>query len=147
MTVNVGIRMSNIGEYLRVFVVDVEKEEMYEMDMPNTLKDMKRLTGAGCIDIDDILIGDMQLKAIFGSTVNDKMHISCINPEGKTVYRGNIIIVASRKEPDGVEMLCGLNDEEIKALLYNTGLMTIDASGNTGEKYNAYVLCNIKVKQ
>lgn len=142
MGVNVGIRMTNIGEYLRVFVIDVLKEEMGEQEMANTLKDMKYITGAKTIDIGDITVAGMPFKLIFSATVNDSMHISAVDGDGKPVFRGNIIAVGTEKLKGGTEVLRSLTDDEVFLLMANTGLMAIDSAENGG-LYNAYVLCNV----
>ena len=138
--VNVGIRMSNIGEFLRVFVVDVEKEEIKMIDMPNTLRDMKKLTKASCIEIGDIEVQGQAFKAVFGSKVKTNQHISCADVDGKVVYRGNVIVVAFETDAYGNETLSSLTDDDINLLLANTGMMFIE---NGDSPYNAYVLCNV----
>ena len=139
--VNTGIKMNNIGEYLKVFVIDVAEEEMGVIEMPNTLKDMKRITHASCIEIGDISIGENRFKSIYATKTNEKIHISCADSKGKVIYRGNIIIVAYETNGKGDETLCSLTDEEISVLMSNTGLMYIN--NKDGTEYNSYVLCNV----
>ena len=140
--VNTGIKMNNIGEYLKVFVIDVVEEEMGVVEMPNTLKDMKRITGAPCIEIGDIRIGENKFKSIYASKTNENIHVSCADSKGKVIYRGNLIIVAYETNGNGDEILCSLTEEEIAVLLSNTDLMYLNNEKNNTE-YNSYVLCNV----
>lgn len=145
--VNTGIKMTNAGDFLKVYIVDVEREEMGVQDMPNTLRDMKRLTCANCIEISDVTILGQPFKAIYSAKVNGSQHISCVDEKGKSVYRGNVIIVASEKDRYGNEILTDLTDDEVQLLMSNTGLMYIEGKDG-GAAYNAYVLCNlIEVKE
>ena len=141
--VNTGIKMTNAGEFLKVYVVDVDKEEMGAQDMPNTLRDMKRITGANCIEIGDITVLGQAFKAIYSAKVSGSQHISCVDDKGKAVYRGNIIIVAYERDRYGNEILSSLTDDDIQLLMSNTGLMYIEGKDG-GSPYNAYVLCNLK---
>lgn len=141
--VSTGIRMSNIGEYIKVFMIDVENETMGTIEMPNTLKDMKKLVGAPTIQVGTIAIGEYTFKAIYTARANDKMHISCADEKGVSVYRGNVLIVGFETDVNKGEILCSLSDEEAQLLLANTGLMYIECKDNTA--YNTYVLCNVKV--
>ena len=139
--VNTGIKMTNIGEYLKVFIIDVEKEEVLVQDMPNTLKDMKRITHSNCIEIGDVTIRGQAFKMIYSSKVNDNQHISCVDENGTVNYRGNIIVVGCEVDVYGGETLASLVDDDINLLLGNTGLMFIE--NKDGGSYNTYVLCNV----
>ena len=145
MTVDIEIRMTNIGEYLKGFYLNVTEEEMGAIEFPNTLRDMKALTKAKCIDIGDIRVQGMSFKTIYPATANDNMHISAVNSDGKCVYRGNILIVGSQKDKFGNETLRSLTEDELFLLMANTGLMFVDGKGSGGEQYNAYILCNVKL--
>ena len=141
--VNVGLSMCNIGEYLIAMVLDSENEDLLIIDIPNTLRDMKRYTRSDLIEIGDIKVEGQPFKCIYPAKVSDSMHISAIDNNGKPVYRGSIIILASRKE-NGREILRGLDEEEVNLLKHNIGIMIINRKdGETS--YNAYVLCNVTV--
>ena len=144
--VNVGIRMTNVGEYLMTFAVNAEKDEMGKLEIPNTLKDFKREINTDCIDMDDIVVDGMTFKAMFGANAKDGAHTSCVDENGKVVYKGNIIVFGFDTDRCGNQILRSLTDEEIELLMKNTGLMTVDAKGNGGDLYNAYILCNVTIK-
>lgn len=143
--VNVGISMTNIGQYLKGFYLNVADEEMGELEFPNTLRDMKSLTKAKCIDIGDIKVQGMPFKTIYSATANDNMRISAVNSDGKCIYRGNVLVVGFETDANGVERLRSLTEDELYLLMANTGLMFIDGKSSGGEQYNAYVLCNVKL--
>ena len=145
--VNTGIRMNNIGEYLTAFVIDVENEEMGPRDVANTLKDLKREIKTECIDVDEIVVDGMHFKAIFGANAKNNAHTSCVDKDGKVVYKGNVVVFGTNKDSHGNESFRSLTDAEMELLMCNTGLMTIDATGNGGQLYNAYVLCNVKIAE
>lgn len=141
--VDVGLSMCNIGEYLMAVVIDSENEDLLIIDIPNTLRDMKRYTRSDLIEIGDIKVEGHHFKCIYPAKVSDSMHISAVDSSGKTVYRGSIIILASSKD-NGREMLRGLNDDEILLLKHNIEIIII--RGKEGEtSYNSYVLCNVAV--
>jgi len=143
--VNVGISMTNIGQYLKGFYLNVADEEMGEIEFPNTLRDMKSLTKAKCIDIGDIIVQGIHFKTIYSATANDNMRISAVNNDGKCIYRGNVLVIGFDVDANGTEILRSLTDMEMYVLMANTGLMFIDGKSSNGEQYNAYVLCNVKL--
>ena len=141
--VDVGISMCNFGEYLMALVIDSEDDDLLIVEIPNTLRDMKRRTRSGLIEIGDITVDGKPFKCVYPSKVSDSVHISAIDKGGKTVYRGSIIILGVDKK-NGKELLRGLTDEEIALLKQNIGLMRI-AKKENDSAYNAYVLCNVAV--
>lgn len=140
--VNTGIRMTNIGQFLKVFVIDAEKDEVGMIDMPNTLNDMRKTTGSNCVEIGDITIFGQPFKAIYSSKVNSGQHVSCADEKGKVVYRGNVIIVGVEKDSYGNEILADLTTDDYNLLIANVGLMFIH-NKDKDTAYNAYVLCNV----
>ncbi len=141
--VDVGISMCNFGEYLMALVIDSEDDDLLIVEIPNTLRDMKRRTRSDLIEIGDITVNGKPFKCVYPSKASDSVHISAIDKGGKTVYRGSIIILGVDKK-NGKELLRGLTNEEIALLKQNIGLMRIVKKENDSS-YNAYVLCNVAV--
>ena len=138
---DVGIKMANMGEILRVFLINTSEDEVTERDMPNALSEMKRLVGSKTIDISDLVVGNKIFKVVHSLNTDPSTHISVLDEEGRTVFRGNVIIIAYSKV-EGGELLRDLMDDELAVLKNNTGLMRVSTKNN--EVYNAYALCNAR---
>ena len=133
--------MVNVGDYFRSFHIDSEKDNIIAYDIPNSLPEFKRLTRAEVINIGDISVEGMPFKIVYSHTSSEDMHITVVNIDGKTVFRGSVIVMGF-DTVNGRDVLRDLTDEEVLLILDNIGLMLITPKDEK-EPYNSYVLCNV----
>lgn len=140
---NVGLSVANTGEYIKMLHMDSETDNVIAFEFEYSLKEFKRRTHADVIEIGTVSIEGMPFKTVYSRSVNNGIHITASDGDGKTVYRGSLLILGF-DIIRGREMLRDLTNEEIMQILKNLALMTIrDDGGN--EPYNSYVLCNVSV--
>ena len=133
--------MVNVGDYLRSFYIDTENDNIIAYDVCNALSTFKRMTGAKVINIGDITVEDKAFKIVYTHSSSSDVHISVVNTEGKTIFRGSVIVMGF-DTINGRDVLRDLTDDEVDVIKRNLGLMVI--TGKEGkEPYNAYVLCNV----
>ena len=85
----------------------------------------------------------MPFKTVYSKFVNNGIHITASDGDGKTIYRGSLLILGF-DIIRGRETLRNLINEEIMQILKNLALMTIRDDGENNP-YNSYVLCNVSV--
>ena len=137
---DVGLSMVNVGEYLRAFYLDSDRDNIIAYDIVNALSEFKRLTRASVIDIGNLTVDGHCFKVVYSRAANEGMHISVVNKEGKTIVRGSCIIMGF-DTVNGRQTLRDLTDEEVDLIMDNMALMVVTPKDGK-EYYNAYVLCN-----
>ena len=142
-----GICMRNVDEDMHALFLDVVADDVEDIRFTYNLNEMKRVIGEKVIAVRKVTVEGVPFRVVTACDADVKPNegasnrkVSAISPDGKVVFRGNLLFLASYKDGED-EVMRSLNATEMVHLKDHVALVDI----GTDKKYNTYAMCDVEL--
>ena len=139
-----AISMTNLDKTIRVFVLDADSDDAYDMETINNIGKMRKIVKCEDAGIDRMEVMGRPFFVMAAGAYVPGRKVSAFDSNGKQLLAGNLIFAGIGTNEDGAPILRSVTDEEVGHLLKNVVMMRHIGDENDRETYTMYCMINVE---